>query len=93
MAEQMFQPKGFFFEALRTSLVCLWNYTYMIPEKLNVGPSDIIRQHEVKREENQELKEENSTQANNQLIDNWELLIWIPLLLCLDLKIEKNIDF
>jgi len=44
----------------------------MIPEKLNVGPSDIIRQHEVKREldKNQELKEENSTQANNQLIDN-----------------------
>ena len=44
----------------------------MIPEKLNVRPSDIVRQHEVKREldKNQELKEENPTQANNQLIDN-----------------------
>ena len=44
-------------------------------------------------DKNQELKEENSTQANNQLIDKWELLIWIPLLLCLDLKNRKKYRF
>lgn len=60
MAEQKFYPKGNFFEVLCTSFVCLWNYTYMIREKLNVGTSDIIRQHEVKKgvwelDKNQEL--------------------------------------
>ena len=44
----------------------------MIPEKLNVGPSDIIRQHEVKREldKNQELKEENRQTINSSITES-----------------------